>query len=70
MMIIDNENQQLRVNEWIMKYNKSGSFDVVTGYFTIGALAYLSKTSREIENYRYVLVDILHLKEKLIERKS
>jgi hypothetical protein len=63
-MIIDNENQQLRVNEWIIKYNAPGSLDVVTGYFTIGALAYLSKTSREIENYCYVLVDNLNLKEK------
>ncbi|MFY8186557.1 MAG: helicase-related protein [Flavobacterium sp.] len=65
-MIIDNENQKLKVHEWITKYNESGSLDVVTGYFTIGALAYLSKTTRDqIEKYRFVLGDIVNFDEKL-----
>ncbi len=41
-MIIDNENQKLKVHQWLTKYNEDGVLDVVTGYFTIGALAYLS----------------------------
>ncbi len=65
-MIIDNENQKLKVHEWITKYNEEGTLDVVTGYFTIGALAYLSKsTNDKIENYRFVLGDIVNFDKKL-----
>lgn len=65
-MIIDNENQKLKVHEWITKYNEEGTLDVVTGYFTIGALAYLSKsTNDKIENYRFVLGDIVNFDEKI-----
>lgn len=64
-MIIDNENQKLKVHEWITKYNEEGTLDVVTGYFTIGALAYLSKsTNDKIENYRFVLGDIVNFDKK------
>ena len=65
-MIIDNENQKLKVHEWITKYNEEGTLDVVTGYFTIGALAYLSKTTNDkIENYRFVLGDIVNFDKKV-----
>ena len=60
-MIIDNENQKLKVHEWITKYNEEGILNVVTGYFTIGALAFLSKhTNDKIEDYRFVLGDIVN----------
>ena len=65
-MIIDNENQKLKVHEWITKYNEEGTLDIVTGYFTIGALAYLSKsTNDKIENYRFVLGDIVNFDKKV-----
>lgn len=65
-MIIDNENQKLKVHEWITKYNEEGTLDVVTGYFTIGALAYLSQsTNDKITNYRFVLGDIVNFDEKI-----
>jgi len=65
-MIIDNENQKLKVHEWITKYNEEGTLDVVTGYFTIGALAYLSKnTNDNINNYRFVLGDIVNFDKKI-----
>lgn len=65
-MIIDNENQKLKVHEWITKYNEEGTLDIVTGYFTIGALAYLSKsTNDKIENYRFVLGDIVNFDKKI-----
>lgn len=65
-MIIDNENQKLKVHEWITKYNEEGTLDVVTGYFTIGALAYLSKdTNDKIENFRFVLGDIVNFDKKI-----
>ena len=38
-MILDNENENLKVYEWISKYTEEGTFDIVTGYFTIGALS-------------------------------
>ena len=59
-MILDNENKNLKVHEWIAKYTEEGKLDIVTGYFTIGALAYLSKTVNDkIEQYRLVLGDIV-----------
>ncbi len=65
-MIIDNENQKLKVHEWITKYNEEGTLDVVTGYFTIGALAYLSKSTNEkIESYRFILGDIVNFDKKV-----
>lgn len=64
-MIIDNENRKLKVHEWIAKYNEEGSLDIVTGYFTIGALAYLSKSTKDrIENYRFILGDIVNFDKK------
>ncbi len=60
-MILDNENENLKVHEWISKYTSNGSMSIVTGYFTIGALAFLSKvTNEKIEQYRFVLGDIVN----------
>lgn len=42
-MLIDNENGEYKVHEWITKYTETGKLDIVTGYFTIGALAHLAK---------------------------
>ncbi len=39
-MILDNKNKNLKVHEWIVKYTKAGKLNLVTGYFTIGAIAY------------------------------
>ena len=65
-MIIDNENSRLKAYEWIAKYNETGELDIVTGYFTIGALAYLSGITKDkIKSYRFVLGDIVNFDEKL-----
>jgi len=65
-MILDNENKNLKVHEWISKYNEAGILDVVTGYFTIGSLAFLSKvTNEKINKYRFVLGDIVNFDEKI-----
>ena len=49
-MILDNKNTNLKVHEWIAKYTKEGNISLVTGYFTIGALAYLSdKINKKLE---------------------
>lgn len=61
-MILDNENENLKVYEWISKYTEEGKLDMVTGYFTIGALAYLSKAvNNNIEQFRLVLGDIVNI---------
>jgi ERCC4-related helicase len=61
-MIIDNENENLKVHQWIAKYTEEGTFDIVTGYFTIGALAYISReTNNRIQKYRMVLGDIVNI---------
>ena len=61
-MILDNENQNLKVHEWIAKYTEEGTIDLVTGYFTVGALAYLSQqVNQKITKFRLVLGDIVNL---------
>jgi len=61
-MILDNENENLKVHEWISKYTEEGKLDIVTGYFTIGALAYLSgQVNSKIDKFRLVLGDIVNI---------
>ncbi len=63
-MLIDNENKNLKVHQWIAKYTEDGTFDIVTGYFTVGALTYLSKsTNDKIAHYRFILGDIVNVDE-------
>lgn len=60
-MILDNENENLKVHEWISSYTEHGKLDIVTGYFTIGALAWLSKNVNDkITDFRLVLGDIVN----------
>ena len=61
-MILDNENENLKVHEWITTYTEQGKLDIVTGYFTIGALAWFSKSVNEkISQFRMVLGDIVNI---------
>ena len=50
-MILDNKNTILKVHEWIAKYTKEGKFSLVTGHFTIGALAYLSDKIKDLYDH-------------------
>lgn len=61
-MILDNENRNLKVHEWIARYTEAGTIDIVTGYFTVGALAYLSQQiNQKITKFRLVLGDIVNV---------
>lgn len=61
-MILDNENENKKVHEWISQYTEAGKLDIVTGYFTIGALAFLSRqTNEKISDFRLVLGDIVNV---------
>lgn len=60
-MILDNENENPKVHEWISRYTHDGKISLVTGYFTVGALAFLSKsTNDKIDEYKFVLGDIVN----------
>ena len=53
-MILDNENRT--VHEWMEKHTKAGNLQLVTGYFTIGALAWMSdKLNEKITRFDLVL---------------
>lgn len=57
-MIIDNKTN--KIYELISKRTKEGFFDIVTGYFTIGGLSYLSeKTNDKISAFRFVIGEIV-----------
>ena len=59
-MILDNENKELKVYEFIDQKTRSGSLSLVTGYFTVGGLAFFAKsTFGKVHNYRIVLGDIV-----------
>ena len=70
-MLLDNENKKLKVHQWISKYSCEGKFDIVTGYFTVGALAFLAReTNKKVNNYRFMLGDIVstgNLKERALD---
>jgi len=59
-MLIDNENKNKKVHEWLSSYTNDGTLDIVTGYFTVGALGFLSQvTNDKIKKYRFILGDIV-----------
>ena len=61
-MILDNnpKSENLKVHEWISKYTEEGTMDIVTGYFTVGALAFISdEINATVQEYRMVLGDIV-----------
>jgi len=59
-MILDNNAADTKkVHEWISSYTEAGTIDVVTGYFTIGALAWLSEqVNGKVSAFRFVIGDI------------
>ena len=58
-MLLDNENENLKVHEWLSKYTEEGKLDIITGYFTVGALAYLSQqVNDKITEFKFILADI------------
>ena len=54
-MILDNAETERTVGRWITDWTGEGQIDAVTGYFTVGALAYLSEQlSDRISRFRFV----------------
>ena len=76
-MILDNEvknneDEDRKVHHWIASYTEEGKLDIVTGYFTVGALAWLSShVNNKISKYRLVLGDIVFIyDDKLTDYKT
>lgn len=66
-MILDNKNENPKVHEWISQNTSNGNMDIVTGYFTIGALAFLSEqTNEKVNHYRFMIGDIVSSSEQKI----
>lgn len=60
--IKNNEGEDRKVHHWIASYTEVGKLDIVTGYFTVGALAWLSShVNDKISKYRLVLGDIVNV---------
>ncbi len=60
-MILDNERENAKVHEWISRYTEAGKLSVVTGYFTVGALAYISKVGQDkIDEFKFILGDLVN----------
>jgi superfamily II DNA/RNA helicase len=63
-MILDNKTESTKIANFIAENIEEGNLDIVTGYFTIGALVYLSdKTNEKIESYRMILGDLVQKNE-------
>lgn len=72
-MIIDNKNDEKKIFELLRDYTDSGKMDIVTGYFTIGALNYFAQARKEgknsqdtrtnnekIEQFRMILGELIY----------
>jgi len=66
-MILDNKNTNFKVHKWIARYTKEGKFSLVTGYFTIGALAYLFDKINDwrLRNDQPVIIEQALIREKI-----
>ncbi len=61
-MILDNKNNHKKVHEWLREFTDTGKMDIVTGYFTIGAIAQLARQSNEkVSAFRMVLGEIVSI---------
>ena len=58
-MLVDNHSTDFKVHSFIQQYINDGSMDIVTGYFTVGALChFVNLTNEKIAQYRIILGDI------------
>ncbi len=60
-MLLDNENKNLKVHEWVARYTEKGKLNIVTGYFTVGALAYVAQqVNNKVTKFNFILGDIVN----------
>lgn len=58
-MLVDNHSTDFKVHSFIQQYINDGLMDIVTGYFTVGALCHFANlTNEKIAQYRIILGDI------------
>ena len=64
-MLIDNERGEYTLYEWIIENTREGELDIVTGYFTIGALNFVSeKLNDNVEKFHFILGDFVNRDEQ------
>ena len=67
-MILDNsDGKEKKVYQWLEDYTEEGVLDIVTGYFTIGALVHISeKLNDRVSQFRMILGSITNVDQKEI----
>ena len=67
-MILDNsDGKEKKVYQWLEDYTEEGVLDIVTGYFTIGALVHISeKLNDRVSQFRMILGSITNVDHKEI----
>jgi hypothetical protein len=63
-MLLDNktnisENEHYKVHEFIKAYTEEGTLDIVTGFFSINALAFLNHEVSKVEKFRLILGNLM-----------
>jgi hypothetical protein len=59
-VILDNESKERSAGQWLADWTKCGKLDVVTGYFSVGGLAFLHDTvNDQVKHYRFILGDMV-----------
>lgn len=69
-MLLDNETKERSAGQWLAEWTKNGKLDIVTGYFSVGGLSFLSdKVNDRVKLYRFILGDMVqHEGENVIGR--
>jgi hypothetical protein len=63
-MLLDNkthiaENEHYKVHEFMKANTEQGSLDIVTGFFSINALAFLKNEVNAVEKFRLILGELM-----------
>ena len=59
-MLLDNETKERSAGQWLAEWTKNGKLDIVTGYFSVGGLSFLSdKVNDRVKLYRFILGDMV-----------
>ncbi len=59
-MLLDNETKERSAGQWLAEWTKNGKLDIVTGYFSVGGLSFLSEMVNDrVKLYRFILGDMV-----------
>jgi hypothetical protein len=58
-MLLDNKTQYSRVVNFLKRYTENGYLDIVTGFFSVNALAMMHNNLDNTEKFRLVLGNLM-----------